>query len=299
MNVRYLRNKENEIEGTIALIRDVSERKMAHMELEEKKIQFDSALEIAGLGYYIVTGATAQIDYIDKRARNIFGMAKNQKSNTIPFWLRNIHPEDVKYVKTIHNSVYEGKSETAALVYRYQHPKKGLLWLKHNAEVLHRDSDGKVGKLFGVIQNITELKAKEKELIEAKERAEANETRFRAITEQAMDGITLADVNGQFVFANQAFLNMVGYSKRELLFMHVSDLVPAQKKNNTVFHKIKQKGQYSNRSTIICKDNKAIFVDINGTTIEISGEMFVLGIVRDVSSIVQKEEELVLAKEKA
>ncbi|MEZ5103705.1 MAG: PAS domain S-box protein [Draconibacterium sp.] len=108
MNVRYLRNKENEIEGTIALIRDVSERKMAHMELEEKKIQFDSALEIAGLGYYIVTGATAQIDYIDKRARNIFGMAKNQKSNTIPFWLRNIHPEDVKYVKTIHNSVYEG-----------------------------------------------------------------------------------------------------------------------------------------------------------------------------------------------
>jgi len=74
--------------------------------------------------------------------------------------------------------------------------------------------------------DITERKQAEEELIKAKEKAEENETRFKAISEEAMDGIALTDINGNYVFINPAFCKMLGYSEKELLSMNVMDLKP-------------------------------------------------------------------------
>ena len=72
------------------------------------------------------------------------------------------------------------------------------------------------GKTLAIIDltDITERKKKEKELIEAKEKAEENEKLFKAITENAMEGISLADMDGNYVFVNSAFAQTVAYSRK-------------------------------------------------------------------------------------
>ncbi len=161
------------------------------------------------------------------------------------------------------------------------------------------------GKTLAIIDltDITERKKKEKELIEAKEKAEENEIRFKAITENAMEGISLADMDGNYVFVNSAFAQMVGYSKEELLQMSLFDVKPFEERNSALFHILIQnpekKGGKSSRTKLLRKDNSIVYVNINGILLDIGNEQFALGIVRDVSEIVKWENELIEAKEKA
>lgn len=154
-----------------------------------------------------------------------------------------------------------------------------------------------------IFSDITDLKLKENELVKAKEIAEENEIRFKAISEYALEGISLADMDGKYVFVNRAFAEMVGYSVKELLQMKIFDLKLPEEKSSTLFQTLKnnplQKKGKTKRTTLLCKDDSLVFVDINATLLDIGKEKFALGIVRDVSDIVKWEEELIKAKEKA
>ena len=57
----------------------------------------------------------------------------------------------------------------------------------------------------------------------------ASETRFRRLAESGIIGITVADVSGHILEANDAFLGMVGYSREDLLAAKLSseNLTPA------------------------------------------------------------------------
>ena len=46
---------------------------------------------------------------------------------------------------------------------------------------------------------------------------EASEQRFRSIFENSTVGIVLASPNGDILFSNEAFLNIVGYSEDEMM----------------------------------------------------------------------------------
>jgi len=152
-------------------------------------------------------------------------------------------------------------------------------------------------------KKLTDLNKTEFLLKQAKERAEESEIRFKAISENALEGITLADIDGNYVFINEAFSKMVGYSKQELLQMSLFDLKSPQERDSTLFHFLIQNarkniGKFS-RTKLLCKNGLTIYVDINATLLDIGNEKFALGIIRDVSEITKWENELLIAKEKA
>ncbi len=301
MNAQFIKDENGDITGTEGLVRDISERKLNELVLEEKQHQLISATKIAGLGYFIVVGRDAYIETINERAHQILGLDKYNSEGMTPltFWLNNIHPDDRDEVLTLINEVEKGLRDTVSIVYRYMHPGNGTIWISHNAEVLQRDNEGNNVKIFGVIQDITEIKEREAELNKAREKSLENEIRFKAITEQAMDGITLTDMDGRFVFINQAFSNIIGYSEQELKQMTIYDLVPSANKDRTIFRKVKELQQHSARGKVVCRDGSAKYVDINGKIIGINDNKFILGIIRDVSDIVKKEDELIAAKQRA
>jgi PAS domain S-box-containing protein len=153
--------------------------------------------------------------------------------------------------------------------------------------------------LFTIYNEITEQKKLEQELIKAKEKTEESEAYFRAISEQAMDGISLADENGNYLFVNKAFCEMTGYSENELLKMSVFDLRPDDEESFT-FEKIKNQGYGTvQNKRLKCKNGSIIYADINGQRLVTEGKNFILGIVRDITERVIKEHELIKAKEKA
>ena len=91
-----------------------------------------------------------------------------------------------------------------------------------------------------------------------------SEERHRVILQTAMDGIWLADIQGNILEVNEAYCRMSGYSQQELLGMNIFDL----EVNNTDtdkshrIQKIKEQGEARFDSQHRRKDGAIISVDI-------------------------------------
>lgn len=295
------KNNKGEIE-IFGVSRNIDERKKAEIKAQEHQIQLNAALKIAGLGYYIVSGAEAKVDFIDERAKSILGInpEPGESKTYMELWFDNIFADDRDRVFAAHNEVLCGKKKMANLVYLYHHPKKGMIWIKHNAEVLRLDDDQKSLKFFGVIQDITDRKRNELELTKSKEKAEESEKRFKTIADQTTEGITVSDLEGNYVYVNNAFCEMSGYAKDELLQMTVFDMSSKKVKpgDDTYFSKGIHSGEKQN-VVLRKKDGTDYYTEITGTLIEINKQKLLLGSIRDISEIVKYENELIAAKEKA
>ena len=75
--------------------------------------------------------------------------------------------------------------------------------------------------MTGTVQDITERKEAEKALIESEEK-------YRALMDNAGEGILLADVDGNLLEANKKMLELLGYSLEELLTMNFMQLHPSE-----------------------------------------------------------------------
>ncbi|OYT14311.1 MAG: hypothetical protein B6I19_00455 [Bacteroidetes bacterium 4572_114] len=80
-------------------------------------------------------------------------------------------------------------------------------------------SGGTISGIIGFSMNVTDRKNAEEALIRS-------EKKFRLLVETAPDGIVLGNMDGKFLDANKAFLNMVGYSLSELTELSYQDIVP-------------------------------------------------------------------------
>ena len=156
-------------------------------------------------------------------------------------------------------------------------------------------------QLAFVFDDITVRKETENQLITAKEKAEENEIRFKAISDQALDGIALADMDGNYVFVNPAFCQMTGYTETELLGMNVFDLTVMENEPSMFQYIKKHKEEPAVRGhrKLIRKDESQINVDVNGKWITINNEEFIMGIIRDVTEQMMIEKELIASKERA
>ncbi|NOY90191.1 MAG: PAS domain S-box protein [Deltaproteobacteria bacterium] len=110
-----------------------------------------------------------------------------------------------------------------------------------------------------------------------------SEQRFRAFTNQSIDGIGVADVDGAYTYVNPSFCEMVGYSEEELLTMTVFD-VKAEDQEPSSFKKSKE-GDLGVPILVKLqrKDGSTFLSEIVGNIIEYGEEKRVLGVVRDVT----------------
>jgi len=142
-----------------------------------------------------------------------------------------------------------------------------------------------------------ELAKAEEELVLLNEQTVANEARFRAMTSQSTEGITVADPDGNYTFVNDAFCNMVGYSEQELLQMTVFD-VKAPEQNTSSFAHSKTSKEGHPIQVLLQRKNGTVFnSEVIGKNIEINGEQSVLGTIRDITEQVQAEKRLVKSEQ--
>ena len=65
-----------------------------------------------------------------------------------------------------------------------------------------------------------------RDLLKAREALKTSEEKYRNLYESSRDGIAFSDMHGQFLDANQAFLNMIGYGMEEFTKINQKDLTP-------------------------------------------------------------------------
>ena len=123
-----------------------------------------------------------------------------------------------------------------------------------------------------------------------------SESNFRALAENANDGIILIAGKGNFVYANRRFAEISGYSVSNLLKHGIDKLVsPAERE--LLWQRLGKRlagemvpNHYE--TELIHKSGRTVPIEVTGSRIIWHGQPTVLGIIRDISLRKRAEEKL-------
>jgi hypothetical protein len=140
--------------------RDITGRKQVEAQLRKSQAQLASAVDLAELALY-EEGQGERFTVQDNRIHDLLGLVPGQQEGIRAHWVNHIHPDDRDRMVDISGRVRTGGLDRIASEYRYLHPRRGPIWITHLVHVLERDSDGRVVRTVGVLQDITPRKQAE------------------------------------------------------------------------------------------------------------------------------------------
>lgn len=287
VSYRVPRNKQDSKHVALTIV-DVTDRKKALKALVENQVLLKEAQAIANIGNWELDPITMKACWSEE----IFDMFGIDKTDDVgPDCLQTLlHPDDREPVLDSLKKALNDEHKHN-LQYRVIRPDGDTRWVECLAVQKYNDK-GEVQKLIGVIQDITARKQNEQNLIHLKEKTEQSERKFKAITEQSTEGITVADMDGNYTFVNTAFCQMMGYSETELLNMTVYDM-KAPQQDNSSFERTKTTEQELEVEVLLQRKDGSTFIsEVIGKVIEFDGQEQVLGTIRDVTQQVKADEQI-------
>ena len=223
-NATTYKNEKGEVQGVFAAARDVTELKKAEeelyethrtlekqvavrtSELQESRQRLSLALTSSGMGTF-EWDITENKRHYDDYVCLLFGIRPETFSGTAEEFFQVVHPDDRKAVQDALNEAAE-QDKPYEMEYRVVWPDGSVRHITARGKVL-RNNAGRPLRMIGVCWEITERKLAEKELRES-------ENRLRRLYESGLLGVIYWNMNGEVTDANDKFLEMVGYGRKDL-----------------------------------------------------------------------------------
>jgi PAS domain S-box-containing protein len=181
---------DQKLDYLLIISSDISDRKRAEHELKDKNQEYESInkelieakrkveeseqrLKLASLSAELgIWDLDIENNVLlwDDRMYELYGIEKDNGTNTIDLWINGLHPEDKEQAISEFNKAVDG----------LKHFNTNFRVVRPNGEVVHikgdgivvRNPNGKALRMIGINRDVTESKLKEIELKTAKENAE-------------------------------------------------------------------------------------------------------------------------------
>ena len=187
---------------------DITERKQAERALEEQARLLDLSHDAI-----IIRDAGDRITYWNRGAEEIYGYRRAEAlGRGVHELLRTEFPVPLDNIR---DSLARDGRWAGELT---QTTKRGARIATLSRWMLDRDAAGRAAQVLETNNDLTEYRA-------AEIAVRTSEARFRAIYDNAVVGIAIADRSGQFERCNQAYSNLIGYTERELREIRFGSLV--------------------------------------------------------------------------
>jgi PAS domain S-box-containing protein len=212
-NASPLRDADGRARGCVASFVDITERKRVEQALKESQRDLNRAQAVAKTGSWRLDVQRNELLWSDETHR-MFGIPTGTPL-TYEGFLDAVHPDDREYVDQKWKAALGGEP------YDIEHRiivHGDVKWVREKAE-LEFSKDGELLGGFGTVQDFTERRQIEDKLFQS-------ERKYRTLYETTLDGIVSTDMNGHITECNDAYANMLGYSKDELRNTTYQQLTP-------------------------------------------------------------------------
>lgn len=187
----------------IAVIRDISEKKIADLKLKDSEQKYRLIIENSN-DLIRVLNENFKIEYINKKThQQVLGYTLEDLIGDYDLKLN--HPEDYTKIRRFMLNMFKNKE--GIHISRMRHKRGNYLWFEVKVKMF-KDDQGKQKYLF-ISRNITERRQTEIALMESEEK-------YRNLYKNSPDAILLLDKNGLILDMNSAAERILGYSKSEM-----------------------------------------------------------------------------------
>ena len=186
----------------VAVVRDVSERKLAEEALRQSEERFRSAFEQGPIGVTLM-GMDRRMIMVNSALCRMLGYSEEELTGMTP--LDITYPDDKDLSADLMERLFDREFSAGKIEKRYVRKNGEIMWASLTASMV-RDPKGRPLYSVGLIEDITERK-----------RAETELRLGSAIFANMEEGVCLVRIeDGVIVHANPKFEKMFGYSPGEL-----------------------------------------------------------------------------------
>ncbi len=284
MTILSIRDDHGKPLYTSAIVVDISERKKAEEALQESEERNRALLELGGrIGEAVVMlqdderGVGMHV-FTSEAWAHITGYSREELLNISMANL--IHPRDrevavERYKRRLRGEELPGLYELTII------RKDGT---EVPVEVTYAFSHYHGRRVnVGYIRDISERK----------QAAEALQLRAQLLN-NASDSIIAVDLDGNIIYANDTACRIHGYTKEEMLEIHLRDTVAPEQANliNGRIKKTIDEGHITFDSEHMCRDGSVFPVEVKARTVSLGEKAFILSVQRDITE--RKKAEMAL-----
>ena len=270
----------------VSIRTDITAQKKRKLELMISEERLRRSQTFANIGTWDWNIQTGELYWSD-RIGPLFGYEVGALDTTYENFLNAVHPDDRELVTAAVAACVEQGTEYN-IEHRVVWPDGSVRWLSEKGDVV-RDEEGNPSHMLGVVSDIHDRKMAEAALAESEEK-------FRSLYEMSPVGIALNEMDGSFIEANQAFLDIVGYSSEECHALTYWELTPQEYASQEAeqLESLKTTGRYGPyEKEYLHKSGHRVSVLLNGTIIhDLENKPRIWSIVQDITERKQAEESL-------
>lgn len=188
--------------GSRDIIRDITERKKAEIAIQESEARLKEAQKVAHIGNWEWKYKTNELYWSEENYR-IFGLSQEIKPS-LDIFFNTVHPDDMENVKKNIDYALQNK-KPYNIVFRIIKPD-GSQGCVHTVAEVDFDKRGTPFRMYGTVQDVTESKKVEENLL-----------MFKLGIERSNEAVFITQIDGKIIYINPAFEKIYGFSREEAL----------------------------------------------------------------------------------
>jgi len=295
INAAPLFDDSGKFDGMVATVEDITERVRTEKELEESEEKYKKLVEESLQGIVIAQGLPPRLIFVNSVIAEMLGYKIDELISFSPEEVKRIiHPEDQAIFFQRYRDRLEGREVPSRYEIRGMRKDGTVRWGELIASRIEFQGKPAVHATF---VDITERKKAEAQLRES-------EHLYRTLTQNSLTGIYMFR-EGRYLFANEMYCKISGYSWNDLKSMDPLNLI-APECREQISERVKKRFAGEDvpsdyETQIISKDGIVRDVHIKATRIIFEGKPTILGNIIDITEpkrvddLIRTQHDLILA----
>lgn len=294
-----IRDEKGNAVKMLGVNQDITEAKLTEDKVQENAERLDMALKGGNLGLWDWQ-ADPDVLVTNNIWSEMLGYSKEELDlaygNTAARWANMVWPEDMEYAVKQFVSYVNNEIPEHRLVIRMKTKSGEPKWVLAVGEAVERDQDGKVSRMVGIHQDVTEQKIAEQKIaieIENSDKIVSTSPIPMAVTEPG---------TGKILRVNQAMCLYNNLTNEEMLLRNAAEIyVNPEIDRINIYEILKSDGKVVNYSLSAYKigsmEVRDVLLSLNPITFEDKNALIIS--LLDITHLKEIQNELALAKEAA